>query len=179
MLGCNSLLHPAQLAHTAIYAPAGGRSASIVETLRCLLSFWHRQQGYYHPFPALWDPFAVSVHFFREKLPQHKTVGAVAPRWRIWIDSKEQMASLTSIVPPALPVHLGKHSTGFPGIQQPAWHASCPDTTSPMARVHGPVSHSSASIPSLPMGWRTDLCLLSAFPRTSGSFYGPVLQVTR
>lgn len=34
MLGCNCLLHPAQLAYTALCAPAGGRSASIIETFK-------------------------------------------------------------------------------------------------------------------------------------------------
>lgn len=78
MLGWSSLLHPAQLAHAALCAPAGRRSASIVEIFRMSIKLLAQAMGtviislLIHGISLQFQP-----HFLGEKRSHDKTVGAV------------------------------------------------------------------------------------------------------
>lgn len=143
--------------------------------LRCLLSFWHREWGLLSLACSMGSLCSFSP-FPQRETSTWQNCGCSSTQRKYWHRVQELKGISNYCTATSSSTPFSVHSARFPDTQQPTCHAACPVTPSPRAPGPGPVSHSRASIPAPLTEWGTSLCLLRAFPRTSGYFYGPVLE---
>lgn len=167
MLRFSFLLHPAQPALTTLWLPAGGISASILEIVKI------------KPLAlAIGNISSCSVDYICSLCPFSRRTASIrrncgcGSTQRVYLDRVQGLYGISCFhTSPSTP--FWKCSDVFPDLQQPVCLTATPNFR---ASWHGPVSRSSASIPSLHMGQRTDLHELGTSPRLSGSVYDLVLK---